>query len=79
MRKRNIPWQAIHIEKPDFPYDEDAIRKQDWNTMYELFYDDDGNRKPHLNEMDLDLLDYMLNETPNNNNETVLKLWNRDR
>ena len=71
-------WQAIHIEKPDFPYDGDAITKQDWNTMYDLFYDDDGNKKPTLSEEDLDLLDYMQNGTPSNN-KTVLKLWNRDR
>jgi len=71
-------WHAIHLEKPNFPYDGDAISKQDWNEMYKLFYDEDGNKKSHLNEEDMDLLNYMLNGTPSNN-ETVLKLWNRDR
>lgn len=78
-------WQAIHIEEPDFPYDEEAMRTQNWKDMYDLFYDDEDGEvedekvKESLSDKDIELLNYMISGEPNKDNDTVLKLWNRDR
>ncbi|MFD1067898.1 T7SS effector LXG polymorphic toxin [Oceanobacillus locisalsi] len=83
-------WQAIHIEEPDFPYDEEAMKTQDWKKMYDLLYDDEDGKvengdvkepkeKESLNEHHIELLHYMISGKPEEDNDTVLKLWNRDR
>jgi len=56
-------WIAIHQEAQYFSYDEEAIINHDWNKMYNLFHEGSESDNITLNENNLELYHYLLNET----------------